>query len=103
MTHNPLPKPPNLEPCDPWARSFPESWKTAYWRRAGGTTAEGYECPGCKQRFSGPAGYDIMHSDHIRPYTTFDTSRTDPGPTVWENLQVLCGPCNLRKSRSESI
>jgi 5-methylcytosine-specific restriction endonuclease McrA len=100
---NPFAIPRNLEPCDPWQRAFPESWKSAYWRRAGGPASPGYECPGCHNFFTGPSGYSQMHSDHIKPYSGFDRSRTEGSPTVWENLQLLCGRCNLRKLNSEVL
>jgi superfamily II DNA or RNA helicase len=37
--------------------------------------------------------FDLMHGDHVVPWSR-------GGPTVLENLQVLCGSCNLRKGSS---
>lgn len=86
-----IPKPSYLEECVSNYRTFPDGWKTAYWRLYGGTTKEGYECPLCKKRFLGPVGFAELHADHIKAIT-------NGGLTIWENLQLLCGPCNLKKS-----
>jgi len=51
----------------------------------------GYICPDCKQVFAGPSGFRRLHGDHIIP-------RSRGGPTVWENLILRCGPCNIAKS-----
>ena len=32
-----------------------------------------------------------LHGDHIWPYSLF-------GESTWENYQLICGDCNLRKS-----
>ena len=37
--------------------------------------------------------FDLMHGDHIVPWSA-------GGPTTMENLQALCGSCNLRKGTS---
>ena len=34
--------------------------------------------------------FDLMHGDHVVPWS-------QGGPTTMENLQALCGSCNLRK------
>lgn len=43
-------------------------------------------CPGCKERKS----YEDMTVDHIIP-------RSKGGTDRWENLQLMCGPCNVEK------
>ena len=79
-----------LTACNPEARSYPKDWKWEYYKSHGGTR-EGYLCPHCKQLFTGNKDFVKLHADHIVPWS-------QSGPTTWENLQVLCGPCNLRKS-----
>ncbi|RKH05736.1 HNH endonuclease [Corallococcus sp. CA047B] len=49
-----------------------------------------YTCPECLRGFSGPAGLKQLHADH-------KLARSRGGKTVWENLVLLCGPCNLTK------
>ncbi len=83
-----------LSTCSPDARLFPLDWKVAFYRQHGGCTSEGYRCPGCSRFFSGDDGFDELHADHRVPFS-------QGGPTVWANLQLLCGPCNLAKSNSE--
>lgn len=84
-------KPSYLEDCDPHSRTFPASWKDAFWRLNGGISNEGYLCPGCNNRFRLSRGFAALHADHIKCVD-------DDGLTVWENMQLLCGPCNLKKS-----
>ena len=36
--------------------------------------------------------FDLVHGDHVEPWI-------EGGRTVAENLQALCGSCNLRKGR----
>ncbi len=86
-------KPAYLEDCDPYIRTFPESWKTAYWRLHGSTIEEGYECPLCKRKFKAHRGFSELHADHKLAFI-------NGGLTTWENLQLLCGSCNLKKSKS---
>jgi 5-methylcytosine-specific restriction endonuclease McrA len=86
-------KPAYLEDCEPNCRTFPDSWKTAYWRLYGGTLEEGYECPLCKKKFKGHRGFAELHADHKKAVA-------NGGLTTWENLRLLCGPCNLKKSKS---
>lgn len=85
-----------LTNCDSDSRSFPADWKWALFRLNGGTT-KGYECPKCKCIFVGPGrdGFEQLHADH-----TISWSRG--GTTTWDNLQLLCGPCNLKKGASAS-
>ena len=47
-------------------------------------------CPICKKHFD----FDKMHADHITPWHA-------GGKTVFENLQMLCRDCNLKKSGEE--
>jgi 5-methylcytosine-specific restriction endonuclease McrA len=87
-------RPPYLPDCDPETRVFPWEWKWALYRFSRGTS-EGFQCPICKRTFSGPerGGFAELHGDHIIPWTM-------GGRTTWDNLQLLCGSCNLRKSSS---
>ena len=84
--------PPYLSDCAPDSRVYPSDWKWAYYRLHGGTTT-GYHCPMCKKLFVGPgaSGYLELHGDHAKSWS-------DGGRTTWDNLQLLCGRCNLRKS-----
>ena len=85
-------QPPYLPECNPESRVYPSDWKWAYFMLHGGTKG-GYQCPMCMRVFVGPGkdGYQQLHGDHT-------TSWFDGGRTTWDNLQLLCGPCNLRKS-----
>lgn len=83
--------PRNLTPVDPRSRFFPLSWKESYFRRHLNQGAKGYVCPACGGVFRGLQGFAALHSDHIHPYS-------EGGLTVWENLVLLCGRCNLLKS-----
>jgi superfamily II DNA or RNA helicase len=47
---------------------------------------QGQICAHCKRAIP----FDLMHGDHIVPWS-------QGGPTNIENLQALCGSCNLRK------
>lgn len=86
-------KPPSyLTLCDPSARLFPLDWKVAYYRLHGGCDI-GYMCPRCKTIFLGPDDFEELHGDHI-------DSVSNGGLTIWDNLQLLCGACNLRKGSS---
>jgi 5-methylcytosine-specific restriction endonuclease McrA len=84
--------PPYLSECDPESRTFPLDWKWAYYRLAGGID-EGFFCPMCNRRFVGPdlSGFEELHGDHVVPWKR-------GGRTTWDNLQLLCGPCNWKKS-----
>lgn len=54
---------------------------------------QGRVCKLCRRRIP----FDLMHGDHIVPWS-------QGGLTIMENLQVLCGSCNLRKgTRSQDI
>ncbi|MDG7000881.1 MAG: HNH endonuclease [Nitrososphaerota archaeon] len=92
-----IPKPRQLENCNSWSRTFPESWKSAYFRRVVKNPEIGYECPMCHKCFRGLKGYKQLHADHIRPYSSFSRYSDNLGPTTWENLQLLCSQCNLKK------
>lgn len=71
--------------------TFPIDWKESYFRLNLDRKRMGYECPMCGNLFCGPKGFNELHGDHIHP-------RARGGRTVWSNLQLLCGPCNLQKS-----
>ncbi len=86
-------RPSYLRDSDAEASSFPLDWKVAYYRLHGGCSARGYQCPKCNRVFRGPDEFDGLHGDHIVP-------KARGGLTIWENLQLLCGPCNLSKSAS---
>jgi 5-methylcytosine-specific restriction endonuclease McrA len=83
-------KPPSyLSACDPSARIFPLDWKVAFYRLNGGSD-NGYVCPRCKKAFLGPEDFEELHGDHIIAVKA-------GGLTQWDNLQLLCGQCNLQK------
>ena len=48
-------------------------------------------CPLCKKHFD----QDQMHADHIIPWSK-------GGPTSFDNLQMLCTECNIKKSNYDS-
>ncbi|MGE5617845.1 MAG: HNH endonuclease [Sphingomonadaceae bacterium] len=50
-------------------------------------------CPGCRIVFRGSKGFDQLHADHVIPFS-------HGGLTVWDNMTLLCGPCNIKKSNS---
>jgi len=83
-------QPQNLSPCDPCVRTFPKDWKEAYFRRHYDEQKGGYVCPDCGLVFRGPSGFRGLHADHMIPMSR-------GGQTVWENLTLRCGPCNLWK------
>src|ERR1019366_9450919 len=68
-------------------RVFSRSAVRRAWER------QGRACALCKRNIP----FDLMHGDHIVPWSR-------GGRTTMENLQALCGSCNLRKgSRSQAI
>ena len=83
-------QPPHLPACDPHSRYFPVTWKESFFRRNFNHDRGGYVCPSCNQIFSGVAGFHQIEADHIIPYS-------QGGLTVWENLILLCRPCNMAK------
>ncbi len=62
-------------------RAFSVAMKAEAFERQGGV------CPACKERFRA----DQMEGDHIDPWH-------EGGKTVAANCQMLCKPCNRRKS-----
>ncbi|WP_041282688.1 HNH endonuclease [Desulfohalobium retbaense] len=82
----------NFSKCAPEHPIFPVDWKEALFRQLGGPK-EGYICPICKRRFSGPEGFKQLEGDHIIP-------RAKGGKTTWDNFQLLCISCNRRKSKN---
>src|SRR5258708_2068119 len=84
--------PPYLSICDPETRLFPLDWRREYFCLPSGVE-DGYTSPSCGRRFFGPGpdGFEELHGDHRIPWSK-------GGRTTWENLQLLCGSCNLSKS-----
>jgi 5-methylcytosine-specific restriction endonuclease McrA len=82
-----------LEAVDPHFRSFPASWRDAAIRELFDDLIGGIICPGCKGLFRYRAGLRKLQADHIFPFSR-------GGLTTWENLQLLCGACNLKKLAS---
>lgn len=83
-----------LEPADPASRRFPDGWFDAAILLL--SDEQGWvscQSENCKERFKGRAQLRSLHADHIKPYSR-------GGRTTWENLQILCGPCNLEKNDS---
>ena len=62
-------------------RQFDANTKREAFERSGGL------CPACNKKFE----FDVMEADHIDPWSK-------GGRTVAENCQMLCQPCNRRKS-----
>lgn len=85
------PPPKGLESCNPYQRTFPISWKEAYFRMNFNDELGGYVCPICKELFSGNKGFSKLRADHIHPFSK-------NGLTIWQNLQLLCVQCNSEKS-----
>ena len=85
--------PQNLERADPRDRTFPPSWKDAAIRALydQGVKCQGVNCSHGERVFFGGNQLRMLQADHIIPWSL-------GGLTTWENLQLLCGSCNLAKS-----
>ena len=83
-------QPSNLPTWNPCNRYFPSIWKESYFRRNFNDSRGGYVCPNCNKVFAGVAGFQQLEADHIKPYS-------QGGLTVWNNMILLCRPCNLEK------
>jgi len=79
-----------LEKCDARQRTFPLSWKEAYFRINFNDELGGYACPICKKVFRGTRGFAQLRGDHIYPFSK-------GGLTIWQNFQLLCVKCNRDK------
>lgn len=88
-------KPDDLEEVDPRARRFPDSWKDAAIRILFDVAIGGVQCAGCKAVHKGRAQLRLLQADHIHPWSR-------EGLTVWANMQLLCPPCNVKKTSSIS-
>lgn len=86
----------DLQPCNPSARTFPLSWKEAYFRLYFNHELKGYACPLCQRVFRGTKGFKELKADHRHPFSK-------GGLTTWDNLQLLCLRCNARKSNTHSV
>ena len=62
-------------------RAFSNAMKTGAFERQEGV------CPQCNKKFN----IDKMEGDHIKPWSK-------GGKTIADNCQMLCRPCNLRKT-----
>jgi 5-methylcytosine-specific restriction endonuclease McrA len=82
--------PSNLESVNAAARLFPASWRDAAIRRCFDPVIGGIKCLSCGRLFAGRKGLMSLHADHIIPWSK-------GGLTIWGNLQLLCGKCNIRK------
>ncbi len=83
--------PPFLDSVDPRVRIYPPAWRDAAVRALHDTARGGVICPGCAALFATRAQLRALQADHITPYSR-------GGLTTWDNLQLLCGRCNLHKS-----
>ena len=81
-----------LFPVDRCARQFPVEWKDVWFRERQEKGPNGipvYRCPICREIFD-HSETDLLHGDHVWPYALF-------GETSWQNYQLICGKCNIRK------
>jgi len=83
--------PANMELVDPQARHYPPSWRDAAIRA--GYEQRGVLCKSCGTFFQGRRELVLLECDHVHPWSR-------GGLTTWENLQLLCRPCNNRKSNA---
>ena len=84
-------RPDYIEDVAPRNRAFPPSWKDAAIRSLYDDKAGGVQCQGCGVVLCGLAQLRSLEADHIYPWSR-------GGLTTWENMQLLCRPCNSRKS-----
>ena len=89
-----MPMPENLEVVDLSARTFPASWRDAAIRLSYDRSIGGVACMRCGKVFCGLAGLRIFEADH-------KVAWTDGRLTTWENLELLCRPCNRTKGRGK--
>jgi hypothetical protein len=80
-----------LDLVDPKLRVYPPAWRDAAVRALHDHAVGGVICPGCQALFASRAQLRALQADHIVPYSR-------GGLTTWDNLQLLCGRCNLHKS-----
>jgi len=81
--------PEGLESVDPNSRFFPPSWKDAAIRLLYCKCHQGVLCVRCNTYFRGK-DLKKLQADHIKAWSS-------GGKTEWENMQLLCSLCNLRK------
>lgn len=81
--------PTSLKAVDPGSRAFPSEWVSAAISDLVNKRGV-FVCPNCKREFKGHDQLCSLQADHIEPYCHHRN-------TTWENLQILCGRCNLRK------
>jgi 5-methylcytosine-specific restriction endonuclease McrA len=84
--------PPELAVVPHDVRAFPSSWRDraiAELLRTQGAVI----CACCERHFLRRSELRELEADHVVPFSR-------GGPTTWRNLQILCRPCNRRKSDS---
>jgi len=86
-----FPRPDELPDLSPTERLYPPSWRDAAIRALFDDDISGVRCPACSRVFRTRPELRFLQADHIRPWA-------QGGQTTWENLQLLCGPCNIDKS-----
>jgi 5-methylcytosine-specific restriction endonuclease McrA len=84
------PKPAELPDIDPTLRGYPGSYRDAAIRASWDAEKGGIVCSSCNVVFATRASLRQLQADHVQAFAR-------GGLTTWENLQLLCRSCNLRK------
>jgi 5-methylcytosine-specific restriction endonuclease McrA len=82
--------PPELDPIDPMQRTYPRSYRDAAVRAASDAVTGEVTCALCGSVARSLREKNSLHADHR-------IAHSRGGLTSWENLQLLCPGCNLRK------
>jgi 5-methylcytosine-specific restriction endonuclease McrA len=85
------PPPTVLPAADPRTRAFPASWVDAAIVMLRAEYSGMVPCALCQKLAVTRAELRALHADHVIPFAR-------GGLTVWTNMQLLCAPCNYKKS-----